>query len=83
MPFYKPQIPLQKPCTMHSEPPLDNPVPTMHDTNSRLPRLWPIVIAEVKPSLCQILTSWPVQSKAVPAERRARQWQLMPGGWDL
>lgn len=53
---------------------------TMHATNSHLPRLCPIVITEVKPSLCQILTSPPVQSKAVPGKWGVRQWWLMPGG---
>lgn len=56
---------------------------TMHDSNRHLPCLWPIVMIEAKPSPCQILTSLPVQSKAVPEKQRRRQWQLMPGGQGL
>lgn len=41
---------------------------TMHETNNHLPLLWSIVIMEVKLSLCQILNSPPVQSKAVPGK---------------
>lgn len=80
VPFYKPQIPFQKPCTIHSEPPLDNPVSQCTTQTATSPHLCSIVTREVKPSSCQILTSPPVQSKAVPGKQGTRQWQLMPVG---
>lgn len=71
--------------TMHSKPPLDN-----HDPQCRLkmdtsPCCWPIVTGG-KPSVCQTLTSPPVQSKAAPAKQGGRQWWRKPSGrwlWGL
>lgn len=83
MPFLQTTNPFPETSHNASRASIRQSRPTMHDTNSHLPGLPPIVIREVKPSQCQILTSPPVQSNAVPGKQRAKQWRLMPGRWVL
>lgn len=53
----------------------------MRDTNCHLPRLWPFVFGGGKNTpFAKSSPPAPVQSKAVPGKRAARQWKLMPGG---
>lgn len=66
---------------MHGDPPLDNHVTQWALHAATFSCWWPIVAVEVeKPSPCQILTSPPVQSEAVPGKQGRRQWWLMPSG---